>query len=53
MTILCERQPRALNAGLLPARRRQWGQDNDTSRKSWAEAQGQDSHGPDSLSGVR
>ena len=29
------------------------GQDNDTSRKSWAEAQGWDSHGPDSLSGIR
>ena len=40
MTILCERQPRAFNAGLLPARRQRWGQDNDTSRKSWAEAQG-------------
>ena len=29
------------------------GEDNDTSRKSWAEAQGWNSHGPDSLSGVR
>ena len=29
------------------------GQDNDTSRKSWAEAQGWNSHGPDSLSGIR
>ena len=53
MTVLCERQPRASNAGQQPTRRRRRGQDNDTSRKSWAEAQGWNSHGPDSLSGIR
>ena len=40
MTVIRGRQIRVSNAGLLLAGRRQWGQDNDTSRKSWAEAQG-------------